>query len=612
MRILLITQWFDPEPTFKGLLFAQELRRQGHDVEVLTGFPNYPGGKVYPGYRIQPYQREVIDGIPVLRVPLYPSHDQSGVKRALNYLSFAAAASIGTLFTRRPDVVYIYHPPATVSLPALVLDALRDVPFVYDIQDLWPDTLAATGMMQSAAVLGGVDRWMTRVYRKAAHVVVLSDGFRQRLVQRGVPQEKVTVIPNWTDESQITLPETTPERAQELGLADRFNVVFAGTMGKAQALTTVVEAAELLQGTQPDAQFVMIGGGVEVESLKSAAADRALRNVVFLPRRPPAEIGEILGLADALLVHLKDDPLFEITIPSKTQAYMMVGKPILMGVRGDAARMVEAAGAGLTFEPEQPAALADAVTAMMRLSPEGRTEMGEAGRRYYAEHLSVAQGVRAFVQVFEQVARQRHGSDRARRVIDILASGIGLTVLSPVLALTALLVRLRLGGPVLFRQQRPGRYGRPFTMYKFRTMLESTDAQGRFLPDAERLTPFGRLLRSSSLDELPELYNVLRGDMSLVGPRPLLMEYLAHYSPEQARRHDVRPGITGWAQVNGRNAISWEQKFALDVWYVDHRSLSLDLNILWMTLRKVLIRDGISAAGEATMPKFQGSPPDSA
>ena len=149
-------------------------------------------------------------------------------------------------------------------------------------------------------------------------------------------------------------------------------------------------------------------------------------------------------------------------------------------------------------------------------------------------------------------------------------------------------------------------------MYKFRTMLESTDAQGRFLPDAERLTPFGRLLRSSSLDELPELYNVLRGDMSLVGPRPLLMEYLEHYSPTQARRHEVRPGITGWAQVNGRNAISWEQKFALDVWYVDHRSLRLDLEILWMTLRKVLIRDGISAAGEATMPKFQGSPPDSA
>jgi lipopolysaccharide/colanic/teichoic acid biosynthesis glycosyltransferase len=160
---------------------------------------------------------------------------------------------------------------------------------------------------------------------------------------------------------------------------------------------------------------------------------------------------------------------------------------------------------------------------------------------------------------------------------------------------------------VLFRQVRPGLQGRPFTMVKFRTMTDDRGPDGALLPDARRLTPFGRFLRASSLDELPELWNVLKGDMSLVGPRPLLMEYLPLYTPEQARRHEVRPGITGWAQVNGRNAISWANKFALDVWYVDHRSLWLDLQILWRTVRKVLVRDGISAEGEATMPKFTGS-----
>ena len=194
-----------------------------------------------------------------------------------------------------------------------------------------------------------------------------------------------------------------------------------------------------------------------------------------------------------------------------------------------------------------------------------------------------------------------------KRLLDILAASSGLLLLSPVLLLLAVCVRSRIGRPVFFRQRRPGLGGRAFEMIKFRTMTEARDDQGELLPDAERLPAFGRFLRSTSLDELPELWNVLRGDMSLVGPRPLLMEYLPLYSAEQARRHEVRPGITGWAQVNGRNALSWEEKFELDVWYVDHRSLWLDLRILWLTLSKVLRREGISAAGEVTMGRFQGS-----
>lgn len=193
-----------------------------------------------------------------------------------------------------------------------------------------------------------------------------------------------------------------------------------------------------------------------------------------------------------------------------------------------------------------------------------------------------------------------------KRLIDILASLAGLLVLAPVLLLVFLLVRIQMGSPVLFRQVRPGMNGKPFTMVKFRTMLDAVDAQGNPLPDDQRLTRLGSFLRSTSLDELPELWNVLRGDMSLVGPRPLLMEYLPLYSPEQARRHEVRPGVTGWAQVNGRNALSWDEKFKLDVWYVDNQSLWLDIRILFLTVKKVLVREGISADGEATMSKFKG------
>lgn len=193
-----------------------------------------------------------------------------------------------------------------------------------------------------------------------------------------------------------------------------------------------------------------------------------------------------------------------------------------------------------------------------------------------------------------------------KRLLDVVLSGIALILLSPVLAALAVLVRVKLGSPVLFRQQRPGLHGRPFTLLKFRSMSSERDSQGNLLPDADRLGVFGRTLRSTSLDELPELWNILRGDMSLVGPRPLLMDYLERYSPEQARRHDVRPGLTGLAQTSGRNSLSWPEKFSLDVWYVDHVSLRLDTAILWWTLTSVVRRDGISANGEATMPPFEG------
>ena len=194
-----------------------------------------------------------------------------------------------------------------------------------------------------------------------------------------------------------------------------------------------------------------------------------------------------------------------------------------------------------------------------------------------------------------------------KRAFDIAASTSALVVLSPVLAITAYKVKKELGSPVLFRQTRPGLHGKPFEMIKFRTMKDATDKAGNALPDSERLTEFGKKLRASSLDELPELWNVLKGDMSLVGPRPLLMEYLPLYNAEQAKRHNVRPGVTGYAQVNGRNSLSWEDKFKLDTWYVEHQSFLLDLKILLKTVKKVIIKDGISAEGEATMTKFTGT-----
>ncbi len=198
------------------------------------------------------------------------------------------------------------------------------------------------------------------------------------------------------------------------------------------------------------------------------------------------------------------------------------------------------------------------------------------------------------------------GVPLVKRLLDLSLTIPGIILLSPVMLVVALLVRIKIGAPVLFRQERPGLHGKPFWLYKFRSMTDALDDQDQLLPDDQRLTHLGRILRSSSLDELPELFNILRGEMSLVGPRPLLMQYLGRYSPEQSRRHDVLPGLTGWAQINGRNALTWEEKFTLDVWYVDHWSVGLDIKIILLSIIKVLSREGINQPGQATAQEFMG------
>ena len=404
MKILFLTQWFDPEPTFKGLAFAKALVERGHQVDVLTGFPNYPGGRLYPGYRVTLRKRESMDGIRITRVPLYPSHDGSSVRRVANYLSFAlAAATIGVCSVRRPDVAYVYHPPATIAFPAIVLKAIRGVPFVLDIQDLWPDTLEATGMVTSGAVVRAVAWGCRLAYQSAAKIAVLSPGFKRALIDRRVPAEKIEVIYNWCHESAITHVQSEAPILREAGVEGRFNVVFAGTMGHAQALSSVLLAARLVAAQSPRVQFVFVGGGVEVAALKAQAIEMALPNVKFLPVRPAVEVGPLLAAADVLLVHLRDDPLFSVTIPSKTQAYMATGRPILMAVRGDAAKLVQEAGAGMCTTPQDPGALANAVCDLSAFSPARLSAIGERGRAYYLRELSRDAGTSRFEAIFRSV-----------------------------------------------------------------------------------------------------------------------------------------------------------------------------------------------------------------
>lgn len=407
IRVLLFTQWFDPEPTFKGLVFARELVRQGFEVEVVTGFPNYPGGKFYPGYKLRLIQREVIDGVQVTRVPLYPSHDQGAVGRVLNYVSFAAASLFYGLFAaKRPDVIYAYHPPLTVGIAAALIRMFRRVPVVYDIQDMWPDTLRATGMFSSEKALKLVAKVCDWVYRRMDRIVVLSPGFKRLLVERGVPESNIEVIYNWCAEDSLS----KPAGALPNGFDDpsRFRILFAGNLGKAQALDSVLQAAQLLQQNS-NVTFVFLGGGLEVARLRQVAAHMSLSNVMFLPPVPMSEVGNYLHAADALLVHLKKDPLFSITIPSKTQAYMAVGKSILMAVEGDAADLVRTSQGGQIAEPENPGSIANAALALVNASAAERQAMEEKGRRFYRENLSLQVGVERFARLFKQLVGSRAG-----------------------------------------------------------------------------------------------------------------------------------------------------------------------------------------------------------
>ena len=403
-----MTQWFDPEPTFKGLLFAKELISRGFEVEVITGFPNYPGGKLYDGYRIKLIQKEVIEGVSVTRLPLFPSHDKSKIGRVANYLTFGFSALIyGLFFAKRPAVIYAYHPPLTVGISAAIINFFRRVPVVLDIQDMWPDTLKATGMIANSQILKIVSSICNLIYSNAAKIVVLSPGFKKLLVSRGIPESKINVIYNWADEK--VLRESSGNLPKELTSVEGFKVLFAGNIGQAQGLDVILDAAFLLNDSNPKIQFFILGEGLQLDNLKKKAGSLNLKNVHFLRAVSMEEVGIFLDSVDALLIHLNSDPLFEITIPGKSQAYMAVGKPIIMGVKGDASNLVSRANCGVCFEPENSESLAESVSYLMNLPSEEIKELGENSRKFYDKNLSVKVGVDSFSKVFNEVINDSNG-----------------------------------------------------------------------------------------------------------------------------------------------------------------------------------------------------------
>jgi glycosyltransferase involved in cell wall biosynthesis len=379
VRVLLLTQYYHPEPVEKVHDLARGLVRRGHEVEVLTGFPCYPVGKIYAGYRQRLVRREELDGVKILRVPQIPDHSRSAVRRAVYYLSFAvAAAAVGPMTARRPDVIIVYQAALPVGLTGRFLGALFGAPYVLDVVDLWPESVTSSGFVRSPFVEGVIRTVVKFIYAGAARISLVTDGFRRKVEAMGVDPANLTVIENWMPSETYRMEKPDPALAAIEGLSGKFVVMYAGNMGEAQGLRTVIEAAGQLRDER-DICFALVGSGTEYEVLRGLAAERSLENVRFLGRRSPAEMPGLYALADVLLVHLKPDLLTDVSIPSKTFAYMSTGKPVIMAVRGDAAEFVTANGFGVAIEPANPSALAGAVLDMKRRPAEERERLGAAG-----------------------------------------------------------------------------------------------------------------------------------------------------------------------------------------------------------------------------------------
>jgi len=409
MKIVILTQYYPPEPIPKPHELARGLADRGHKVLVITGFPNYPTGRLYPGTHLRFWRWDTLDGIQILRLPLYPDHSRSAVRRVFNYGSFTiSTALIGSMLGGPADVIFAEHPPLTIGVAAWVLGRIRRVPFVYKVNDLWPESVEATGMVRNLSLLKWMGRLERFVYQRAAAIAVISPGFKRNLIGKGIFPDKVHVIPHWAEESLYRPVPRDDELARDFGMMGRFNVVFAGQLGLAQALDVVLHAAEKLSDIA-DVQFVLIGDGTDADRLHRKTEEMGLTNVRFFGRQPAERMAYFLSLADALLVHLKRDPLFEITIPGKTIAYLACGRPILCAVAGDAAEVVRDSGAGLVCPPEDPVALAQAVRDLHMMPGEQRETIGRAGRRGFLANYTRALSVDRYEKLLTQVAQEGIG-----------------------------------------------------------------------------------------------------------------------------------------------------------------------------------------------------------
>jgi colanic acid biosynthesis glycosyl transferase WcaI len=414
MDVLIVSHYYDPEPIPKSGDLARALTRRGHRVSVIAGFPNYPSGKLYEGWRLSLVSRRRKEAeYPVVRTFMYPYHGRRVIGRLANYFSFMASAPLGALFTRRCDVMYVFHPPLTIGVAAWLIARWKRAPFVYDVQDIWPESAVLSGMLRPGLMVRMISRLERWVYSKADHLICVTEGAKQNVISKGVAPEKVTVLPHWIEEKEFVLPDREAARArvrEQFGWGSKFVVMFAGNIGLVQGLDTVVESARLL-ADEKDLLIAIVGDGADKERLVALAREKNVgARLQFVDRQPSENMPALMAGADALLVHLRNSELSNWVIPSKTLAYLASGKPIVMAMQGAAADLTRDAGAGVLVEPDNPPALADALRKLARSSDEERASMGRQGRDYLERHLTKEVVINRYEELLKRVAAERRAN----------------------------------------------------------------------------------------------------------------------------------------------------------------------------------------------------------
>ncbi|HEX9999957.1 MAG TPA: glycosyltransferase family 4 protein [Actinoplanes sp.] len=407
MKIGIVSQWYVPEPAYLPENLARELVARGHRVRVLTGFPTYPAGKVYPGYRQRWRDTAVLDGVAVRRVPLYPSHDRSGVRRAANYLSFAATSTAAALpYLGSADVIYVYLTPATVFAAPALLRLLRETPVVLHVQDIWPESVTFSSMVpggRTGRLINGVlDAAMRRTYRLASSIAVIAPAMRELVVARGADPARVRVVLNWADEAFFRPVPPTPSARERIGHRNRCTVMYAGALGPFQNIEDSIRAAAAVRD---DVDLVLVGSGIGEGAARSLTARLGADNVRFLGRLPMSDMAALYAVADYQLITLKNLAIFQGTIPSKLPAALSCGAPVIVAAPGDCAAIVEGSNLGLVCPPEDWPALSDRFRRAAKLSAAERAGMGHRALSCYRARMSRQAGIDQLESMLVEAAR---------------------------------------------------------------------------------------------------------------------------------------------------------------------------------------------------------------
>jgi lipopolysaccharide/colanic/teichoic acid biosynthesis glycosyltransferase len=591
VRILLIHQAFASPSDGGGTRhyeFGRRVISRGHSFTVVASDLSYlSGAPVVDRHGL--YVEQSMDGLRVLRTYAHPAIHRNFIWRVFSFVTFAGSSFLTALKSGPVDIVMGTSPHIFQAFAAWLLAFLRRRPFLLEVRDLWPQFAIDMGVLKNPLLI-----WLSRgledfLYARATHILVNSPAYYEYLICHLVAPLKISLISNGVDPAMFN-PGSTGELARhKWGLEGKFVVSYAGAVGMANDLATVIRAADRLRDSS-DIVFLIAGDGKERPNLEADARQRGLKNIFFTGTLSKTGVAEVMAASDACIAILKDIPMFRTTYPNKVFDYMAAGRPTLLAIDGVIRKVVEESDAGLFVPPGDDAALVSAILNLAGNRTEARA-MGLRGREFVTKHFNRYQQAAEFVSLVEREVQgwkeERHRFYRhfGKRVLDLILT-IPLTVVFlPLFVAIVILIKLTSRGPVFFNQRRLGKLGQVFVAYKFRTMLHRDRTQHVEIRKGNpEVTAVGTLLRRFKLDELPQLLNVLKGDMSMVGPRPPLPEQIADYDRESVQRLQVKPGLTGLAQVKGGTEMSWPERWQYDLQYVRQLSLTVDLRILARTV----------------------------